>query len=105
MIFNFWRPYRFFKPKKDGWYQCTVNDGFQDGRPRVMDLHYDTITGRWVDLRRQRVFEGYKVYKQCRAAIEDNRVYSDSECVWIDILAWRKLPKCYKRLMRRCNNV
>lgn len=95
MIFNFWRPSWLFKPKKDGWYQCTAAHGGGLNSPRVMDLYFRTWDDKWVDPRRQTVFDGYKVYESCRAPIEDNRVYTDTECERIDILAWRKLPRCY----------
>ena len=95
MLFNFWRPYTWFKPKKDGWYQCTVAHGNGLNRPRVMDLYFRTWDSSWNDKRRQNVFDGYKVFESGRAPIDDYRVYSDSECVRIDVVAWRKLPRCY----------
>lgn len=114
MLFNFWRKYPFFKPKKAGWYQCTVMYGFGVRSSKVMDLYftpYNDISvdreeekseyekrknGIWTDIRRHQVFQGYKVYKPSRAAIEDNRVWEDSLCERDDVVAWRRLPKPYK---------
>lgn len=114
MLFNFWRKYPFWKPKKAGWYQCTVMYGSGFASSKVMDLYftpYEDIAvdkeeelseyerrknGNWIDYRRQQVFQGYKVYKPSRAAIEDNRVWEDNLCERIDVVAWRKLPNPYK---------
>lgn len=103
MIFNFWRPYPFFVPKKSGWYQCTVAHGEGLNEPKVMDLYFDDWHSKWVDLRRQTVFDGYKVYESCRAPIEDNRVYTDTDCERIDILAWKHLPRYYSWWKKKRN--
>lgn len=95
MIFNVWRPHPFLKPKKDGWYQCTTAHGNGLNRPRVMDLYFNAELEKWLDIRRQNVFDGYKVYLPCRAPIDDNRVYTDTNCERVDVTAWRKIPKCY----------
>ena len=60
-----------------------------------MDLYFHD--GYWVDRRRKQVFEGYKVYKPSRAAIEDNRVWNDELCDREDVIAWRRLPNVYKK--------
>lgn len=104
MIFNFWRPLKWFKPKKDGWYQCTARHGNGIDQACVMDIYYNTRENKWIDRRRQDVFDGYKVYKPCRAPIDDNRVFTDGQCERIDIVAWRKLPKVYQRRKWRKNN-
>ena len=94
-VLNFWRKYPKRKPKKEGWYQCTVKHGFGIDKPRVMDLYFHD--GHWTDRRRKQVFEGYKVYKPSRAAIEDNRVWNDELCDRDDVIAWRRLPNAYKK--------
>lgn len=94
-MFNFWRPYPFLKPKKSGWYQCTAAHGGGLDTPAVMDLYFRDWDRKWLNPRRQRVFDGYKVYESGHAPIEDYRVFTDSDCERIDILAWKKLPKCY----------
>lgn len=96
MIFKFWRPYPLMKPKKDGWYQCTAAHGNGLNKSKVMDMFYRKRDDRWIDIRRQTVFDGYKVYKSCRAPIDDNRVYTDSDCERIDIIAWKPLPRCFR---------
>lgn len=94
MILNFWRPISLFRPKKAGWYQCTVR--VETYNTRVMNLYFDTIEGgKWLDLKRQKVFDGYKVYKPGRETLEYHRVHTDELCERIDILAWRKLPRPY----------
>lgn len=96
MIFNFWRPCRFFRPRKDGWYLCTTEHGGGLNRPRVLLLYFHVWNKTWVDDRRQSVFDGYKVYESGRAPIDENRVFGDRECERIDILAWKKLPRRYR---------
>lgn len=97
-MFNFWRRYPRRKPKEEGWYQCTVQHGYGIDEPMVMDLYFwfkPDHGGVWVDRRRQKVFDGYKVYQQCRAPIDDNRVFTDYLCEREDVIAWKKLPKCF----------
>lgn len=89
MFINLWRPAWLVLPKKDGWYVCTTQDYW------VRYLYFNTQTKRWVNVSRQTIFDGYKVYKPCRAPVEENRVYTDSDCEY-DILAWKKVPLGYK---------
>ena len=96
MIFNFWRPYPLLKPRYDGWYQCTIRHGENMEKAYVADLLYKARENKWIDTRRQQVFEGYKVYKSGRATVEENRVYSDRLCVRDSVVAWKKLPRVYK---------
>lgn len=95
MIFNFWRPYRFFKPRKDGWYLCTVQDGYGVNEPKVLYLYFRKWDQRWINDTRQTVFDGYKVYESGKAPIEDYRVLTDIYCERYDVVAWKKLPWCY----------
>lgn len=92
MIINFWKRYPKRKPKEEGWYLCTLQNG-----TRVIDLYYDSLLDKWIDKRRQSVFNGYKVYKSGREPLEYNRVFEDSKCERIDVVAWKKLPKQYSR--------
>lgn len=91
MILNFWRPYPLLKPKKDGWYRCTVGSNSAN----VIDLYFDTWSGVWEDRRRKQVFSGYKVYKPGREPMEYNRVHTDSLCTRFDVIAWKKIEKPY----------
>ena len=92
MIFNFWRPFRWFKPKKDGEYLCVIDNPYE--LRYVVQLSYTEYLNKWENTGRSSVFEGYKVYKHGRATIEDNRVYSDRLCDRTrEVVAWKKLPK------------
>ena len=104
MIFNPWRPYPMWLPKKDGWYRCTVGSFDADIERKVMDLYFDVSTESWRDNRRQQVFDGYKVYKSGREALEYNRMYSDSLCVRNDVVAWKKIEKPHFGIVERLRN-
>lgn len=94
MIFNFWRRYPRRKPKESGFYLCTIN--MSDIDSYVMKLFYSPEKDKWIDIHRQKVFDGYVVYKVCRAPIEENRVYKDGLCDRTDaVIAWKRLPKAY----------
>ena len=95
MIFNFWRRYPRSKPKESGYYLCTINMGDVDSY--VVKLFYSPEKDKWIDISRQKIFDGYVVYKVCRAPIEENRVQKDG--LWDrtdEVIAWRRLPKTYK---------
>lgn len=96
MIFNRWRKFPKRKPKDVGeYYLCTVRHGYDIDEPRVMVLLY-SWNGKWIDTSRTKVFEGYKVYKPSRAAIDDNRVFIDNLCERADVIAWKKMPRFYR---------
>lgn len=90
-----WRKYPKHKPKDNGWYLCAMDVG-SDILP-LMVLFYDKREKKWFNITRQTVFDGYVVYKCCRAPIQENRVYTDRLCERSDVLAWKKLPKEYGR--------
>lgn len=101
MIFNRWKKYPKRKPKEEGWYQCTVLygiNGTANECPTVMDLYWWNAPDRggvWLNKDRQGIFDGYKVFLPCRAPIDDNRVYTDSLCERVDVIAWRELSEPY----------
>lgn len=101
MIFNFWRRYPKKKPKESGYYLCTTSESqtalYNNSVNFVHTLYYNKREDKWIDISRQTVFEGYVVYKVCRAPIEENHVYSDWLCKRGDVIAWKKLPKKYGR--------
>ena len=104
-MLNFWRKYPRRKPKESGRYQCTVMYGYNLDNVRVMDLYFDTLDGgKWLDDRRQSVFSGYKVYKDGRVPLEENRVFTDGLCERDHVIAWRKLPKAYGERRKRRND-
>ena len=49
MIFNLWRPYKWFKPKKDGWYLCTAAHGGGLNTPKVMELYFTDTACHYTD--------------------------------------------------------
>ena len=93
MLFNFWRRYPRRKPKESGFYLCTIQ---MDEDRYLLILFYSANKDKWIDIRRQKVFDGYVVYKVCRAPIEENRVYTDGLCDRTEeVIAWKRLPKIY----------
>lgn len=48
MIFNLWRPYKWFKPKTDGIYLCTVAHGAGENMPKVMELKFTKWNSKWI---------------------------------------------------------
>lgn len=95
-MINFWRPFKYIKPKEPGSYLCTVMHGKGENQPVVMELYY-SLGGNWINKHRKNVFDGYKVYASTRAPIDSNRVWVDYLCERIDVVAWKKMPKVYKR--------
>ena len=85
MIFNFWRPFPFIPPK-EGRYLCCLDNGM------VIDLYF-RYDGKWIDTRRQNVFDGYKCYKAGREPLEYNRIFEDSLCVRENVVAWKAIPR------------
>lgn len=96
MIFDNWKSYPKHKPKRDGWYQCTIRHGENMEKAYVTDLLYKARLDKWIDIHRQSVFEGYKVYKGHKETSEESRVYTDKLCVRDSVVAWKKLPRVYK---------
>lgn len=97
-----WFEYPKKKPKKDGWYQCTVDfeidKEYHIYQSYVMDLYYYAEKDKWRDNRKQSVFNVYEVYGCCKGpngsdALE--RIYTGNDCVRDDVIAWKNLPKPY----------
>ena len=98
MIFNRWRRFPRRKPRKDGYYLCTVIHPNDEAVSMLMVLQYNKELKRWKNTYRKSVFDGYVVYKHCRATIDENRVYSDGLCYLTEnVVAWRKLPHGYNK--------
>ena len=94
MIFNLWRKYPRWKPKEQGYYLCKIRPDLETGYSYVTRLYYNDRTKKWINNDRKSVFQGYNVYKVCRAPIAENRVYEDGLCDRTDdVIAWKKLPK------------
>lgn len=93
----FWRLFKDKKPKKNGWYQCTVEISGQ--QRYVMDLYWYGELQRFKDNRRQSVFSDYDVYAYNDTTYEyDKPVNTNSLCDRTDdVVAWRKMPKPYMK--------
>lgn len=97
-MFNRWRPYPKHKPKKKGWYQCSIQYGKDPDQAYVMDLYWNDKREMFVDNRRFNVFQLYEVYGY--GTFNSNvktRMYSDSTCFREDVIAFKRLPKLYKK--------
>lgn len=95
MMLNRWRKYPRRKPKEGGMYLCTVRPE-NSNISYIKLLMYSVDEKRWIDISRRKVFDGYVVYRQCRATIPENRVYTDSLVERDDVVAWKKAPKTWK---------
>lgn len=101
-----WREYPKNKPKKSGWYICSIyieqdalsHEG-KDVTSYVMDLWYDFESDKWKDNRRKNVYDVYEVYGRCPGPNETvalERKFSDRLCIRDDVVAFKNLPKPYK---------
>lgn len=93
----FWKIFKKKQPKKDGWYQCTVE---VPGQQRyVMDLYWYGNVQRFRDNRRQTVFDYYHVFGyNDETGKNDKRMYTEDICDrTVDVIAWRKVPKPYMK--------
>ena len=96
-MFNMWKPYPKNKPKKRGWYICSIRYGEDPCQAYVMDLFWDEKMEQWKDNRRLDVYNTYKVYGyNNETRLEDKRIYKDNVCFRTDVIAFKKLPKIYK---------
>lgn len=86
-----WNLFSEKKPKKNGWYQCTVEvPGLQR---YVMDLYWYSETQRFKDNRRQDVFSTYSVYNK-----DHELMHNESLCDRThSVIAWRNMPKPYMK--------
>ena len=86
-----WKRFDKKKPKKDGWYECTVE---VKGQQRyVMQLFWYNDTQRFISNIRLGVFEEYTV-----SNYKGKRLYRDRLCDRTDsVIAWRKCHKPYMK--------
>lgn len=94
-LFNNWREFPKEKPKKDGWYQCTVEVPNQ--QRYVMDLYWYGEVQRFKDNRRQQIFSEYDVYGYNDVTHEyDKPLNTNSLCDRTDnVVAWKQMPNPY----------
>ena len=96
-LFNRWRVFAKEKPKKNGWYLCTVE---VPGQQRyVMDLYWYGEKQRFKDNRRQSVFNDYDVYAYNYDTHEyDKPLHTNELCDRTDnVVAWKRIPKTYMK--------
>lgn len=97
-----WKPFPQHKPKVDGWYQCTIEYGNEEKHRYVMDLYWygkRKGEGRWIDNRRQSIFDAYHVYALDPVMFNNNneRLSTNKLCDRTSsVTAWKKLPKPYE---------
>lgn len=97
-MFNMWKPFPQYIPKKRGWYICSIRYGEEPSQAYVMDLFWDD--GVWKDNRRLNVFQQYEVLgydidditgQPCK-----KQIFTDNLCFRADVIAFKKCPKIYK---------
>lgn len=92
-----WHIFKKKKPKTQGWYLCTVYSHYSDykfGRQVIM-LYYYPSRCRFINKLRQDVFATHRVN-----GIDNRWLRTDTECDRTeDVIAWRKLPRVYKKTM------
>lgn len=93
----FWKKFPKKKPKKDGWYICTVE---VPGQQRyVMDLYWYSESQSFKDNRRRHVFDIYKVLGYDDETNDHtNHIFTDNLCDrTINVKAWKNTPKAYMK--------
>ena len=98
-MLNRWKPYPKYKPKKKGWYQCSIKYGEEQDEAYVMDLLWDDKREAWKDNRRLDVYQTYEVYGWGSNIIGQpvkERIWHDNLCERNDVIAFKKLPKIYE---------
>jgi hypothetical protein len=90
-----WHKFPKTKPKKNGWYQCTVEVSNQ--QRYVMDLFWYGDRQQFRDNRRQDVFDSYDVYGyNNETKLNDKKLYTINLCNRTDeVVAWRQQYKPY----------
>ena len=88
----FWKDFNKYKPKKDGWYLCSITLGDKKfNQSYVMCLYWYAEKQAFKDNVRQSVYDIYNVF-----SFDGKRLYTGSLCDRTeDVTAWRKLPKYY----------
>lgn len=94
----FWKDFNKYKPKKDGWYLCSITFGNKNfNQSYVMCLYWYAEKQAFKDNIRQYVFETYNVFN-----FAGERMYTERLCDRADnATAWRKLPKYYVKGAKR----
>ena len=86
-----WKRFDRKKPKKNGWYTCTVEVPNQ--QRYVMDLFWYNQTQQFRDNRRQDVYDVYEVYNY-----DGKKMHADKLCNRTNnVIAWKKRPRVYMK--------
>lgn len=97
-MFNRWKPYPKNKPKKRGWYICSIQYGEEKEQNYVMDLFWDDEKKLWKDNRRLDVYNMYYVFGyNDETGRQDKKMYRDNLCIRNDVIAFKKLPNVYRK--------
>lgn len=102
----FWKSFPKHKPKEDGWYLCSITFEFSPGRAQsyVMDLYWYSDRQKFIDNRRQHIFDTYNVLSCDGTVMHTEKSLCDRTA---EVTGWRKVPKYYvkgaKRKFKRCN--
>ena len=98
-MFNRWKPFPKYKPKKRGWYICSSRYGEEPGEAYVMDLFWDEKREVWKDNRRIDVFQSYEVYGWGNNILDQavkKQLFYDNFCERTDVIAFKRCPKIYR---------
>lgn len=85
-----WKRFAKSKPKKDGWYICTVE--VENRQRYVMELYWYSNRQKFIDNIRDDVCETYTVL-----AYNGERLHDIGQDRTNEVVAWRKNPKAYMR--------
>lgn len=98
----FWKSFPKHKPKKDDWYLCSIT--FGDGKNKqsyVMDLYWYSDRQKFIDNRRQLIFDMYQVRSFDGEILRTDESLCDRTA---EVTGWRKLPKHYVKGAKRAIN-
>lgn len=98
-MFNRWKPFPKNKPKKSGWYTCSMRFSERPEDAYTMDLFWDEKREVWKDNRRLNVFQCYEVYGWCNNILDQpvkKQLFYDYLCERNDVIAFKRCPKIYR---------
>lgn len=93
-LFNRWREFSKEKPKKDGWYQCTV--GLSDSERHIEQLYWYREIQQFKNKQISDIYSSCDVYAYNRVTHEYDILVKDYEEDGV-VIAWKKLPRVYKK--------
>ena len=93
-LFNRWREFSKEKPKKDRWYQCTVE--VPGGDRRVEQLYWYGEIQQFKNKQINDIYSSCDVYAYNRVTHEYDILVKDYRADGV-VIAWKKLPRVYKK--------